>query len=712
MFPTAGAQILPFLCQRDMVSGPFLQGRTMLRSGFFQLHGLQGSFFVSSRQGRSLWFLAAVVCGLTHTGFAEDSFETFPAGDFQQLKGPLGQWQAESGHAAVHQGRARTGSRSLRILGGTQHSVELILEQPLSAASRLQFWAERWTRRQPFSCEIAAADHTGAFREVGRGDHIIIGDYHTKIDLPLTKGVSRIRITVTSPDGGGLLLDDVTVEAERPMVVAGVEVVQPVMPVLTRKPVNPVIGFNVKTTGNLEPLALESVVLSLQGTTRIEDIVEVEVWRGGSQPTDALSERLGAVAGTISVDRLVVSGRVTLNAGDNWFWVTARLADDADIDGRVDARLFEVTAAGKQVAVPDGNPSGNQRMGVAVRLVNDDNVKIYRIPGLVRTNAGSLIAVYDIRHRGGADLPADIDVGVSRSVDGGKTWEPMRVAIDMGREARFNYDGVGDPSVLVDRKTGRIFVAALWSHGNRGWNGSGPGMTPDATGQLVMVVSDDDGKTWSAARNVTSLVKDPAWRLFFNGPGRGIAMANGTLVFPAQFRDAKGMPYSTLMWSADHGRNWTCGTGVKSNTTEAQVVQLGDGSIMINCRDNRGGSRTIATTSDLGQTWALHPTDRRALPESVCMASLLRWDVPHFGPRLFFSNPATTRGRHSMTLKISADEGNTWPEADHLLYDSRNGLGYSCLAPADDDHVGVLYEGRGELYFLRFPTQELLSPQR
>ena len=91
------------------------------------------------------------------------------------------------------------------------------------------------------------------------------------------------------------------------------------------------------------------------------------------------------------------------------------------------------------------------------------------------------------------------------------------------------------------------------------------------------------------------------------------------------------------------------------------------------------------------------------------MASLLRTELPGIGPRLFFSNPATTRGRHSMTIKASADEGLTWPPERQLLYDARNGYGYSCLSPVDEAHVGVLYEGLAELYFLRLPLAELLG---
>jgi len=120
---------------------------------------------------------------------------------------------------------------------------------------------------------------------------------------------------------------------------------------------------------------------------------------------------------------------------------------------------------------------------------------------------------------------------------------------------------------------------------------------------------------------------------------------------------------------------------------------------MINCRDNRGGARTVAVTQDLGKTWQLHPTDRSALKEPVCMASLMRWVHPKHGDLIFFSNPDTTSGRYDMTLKLSRDQGLTWPESGARLYDSRACFGYSCLAPAGPDHIGVLYLPENGLIF-------------
>lgn len=633
-----------------------------------------------------------------------ESFETAPAGTFTTLQSSVGRWSAEPGTARIHPGRGKSGKQSLRLSGEGEPTAVLVLSSSSEEGSVLSFHAERWTKREPFKFRIDAKG-SGGWQEIHQADdEIKVGEFLTEIKITLPERTRDVRFRVTAPPDAGVLLDDLRLHRAGPAVVTSVETVQPVCPAFIRQDFNPILGFRVSVEGSDGSALLEGIELGFGGTTRMEDIESFKIFAGSADPAAKPGEVIAE--GSRTSERISLSLKHDLTAGDHWFWVSPVLKRTASIDGRIDASVFRVKAGGKVLVPAQASPEGAQRIGYAIRLPGDDSSKFYRIPGLVETKAGTLIAVYDIRYGHAGDLPANIDVGVSRSTDGGQSWERMRVAVDMGDDPKHGHDGVGDPAILVDSKTGRIWIASLWSHGNRAWNGSGPGIIPEETGQFILAHSDDDGRSWSKPINITAQVKDPAWRLFFNGPGAGIALKDGTLVFAAQYRDADGKPWSTLIASKDQGETWEVGTGVKSDTTEAQVVELADGSIMINCRDNRGGSRTVAVTRDLGKSWLPHPTDRSALREPVCMASLLRLPHPQHGDLMFFSNPNTTSGRYNMTLKLSRDQGLTWPDNAARLYDSRSCFGYSCLAPAGPNHVGVVYEGSGSMLYLKFALSE------
>lgn len=406
-----------------------------------------------------------------------------------------------------------------------------------------------------------------------------------------------------------------------------------------------------------------------------------------------------------------------LHPGLNYVWLAARVAPDADIDQAVRISVASVQGqGGVSYPVLHDTDIADTRLGFALRKPWDDEAHTYRIPGIATTNKGTLVAVYDNRYEHAGDLPANIDVGMSRSTDGGQTWEPMKVIMDMGEPHENN--GVGDPSILVDPATNTIWVAALWSKGNRSIAGSKPGLSPDTTGQFVLAYSRDDGITWSEPFSITEQIKNPIWHLYFNGPGAGIVMDDGTLVFPSQYWDETtnpsrvGIPHSSIIYSKDHGKTWHSGVGAKRNTTEAQVVETTPGTLMLNMRDNRGYYRSVATTTDLGQTWTEHHTSWSALPDPVCQAAIIKASVAVGNTEkdiLFFSNVNSTGRRVDMTVKASLDLGESWPSEYTLLIDERASYGYSSLTQIDEHTIGLLYEGERALYFVRIPVGDIVK---
>jgi len=482
----------------------------------------------------------------------------------------------------------------------------------------------------------------------------------------------------------------------------------PTIPVLKGLAANPVVRVSVQIpTGWKEQLY--SRISCMLNPEALGAIQKVDVYLTGAEPFSG-SNLVASVQPTTAGFDIPVD--LKLSNGLHFLWFSVVLRDEAGIDGRIELHCKSLTdVSGKSLPVTEDGTNHSKRLGVAIRKAGDDNVNTYRIPGLVTTDKGTLLAVYDIRYVNSRDLPGNIDVGLSRSTDGGKTWSPMKIIMDMGPPHENN--GVGDPAILFDPKTKRVWVAALWSKGNRSIAGSLPGLSPDTTGQYALAYSDDDGLTWSAPYTVTPQVKLPSWHLFFAGPGNGIAMQDGTLVFPSQYWDEKKVPHSTIIYSKDNGRSWTGKVfGPKYNTTESQVVETKPGTLMLNMRDNRGSFRSVATTDDLGKSWTEHTTSYSALPDPVCMASLIKARVNVSGAArdmLFFSNVATTSGRYNMTVKASPDLGQTWPASNHLLIDQRNCYGYSSLSRVDENTVGLLYEGEKDLYFVRIPVREIVK---
>ena len=519
------------------------------------------------------------------------------------------------------------------------------------------------------------------------------------------------------------------------------------VPVLKGKSFNPLIRLKIEVPGNA-PVLVSRFDFSLEGTTRLSDLTELMLYHVGQDSSLGSNLKMNNVylVGRVPnpSKRTSISSSLSLQPGIHFFWLSGTLSESVDLLHEADASCTKIVFASHTLHPPKESRNIRQKFGVALRQSKQDGVDTYRIPGLTTTKSGTLLAVYDMRRDKSRDLQGNIDIGLNRSTDGGQTWEPMRVVMDMGTWGGLpeSFNGVSDACILSDDKTGTIFLAGLWMHGvldkngkwiegltdsSSAWNhqwrerGSQPGFDVKQTSQFLIVKSTDDGKTWSAPINITRMGKQEDWWLWAPGPGHGITLEDGTLVFPTQGRDKTGRPFSNITFSTDGGKNWVASAPADTgSTTESMAVQLSDGSIMLNMRanENRGrkgkdNGRAIAITRDLGKTWVAHPTTRHVLNEPVCMASLHKHMFSENGSMkslLIFSNPNTESGRHHMTIKVSRDDGMTWPSQHWLLLDEWNSFGYSCLTSVDEDTIGILYEGSGaQMVFQKISLKEWLN---
>ena len=497
-----------------------------------------------------------------------------------------------------------------------------------------------------------------------------------------------------------------------------VSTAQRVHPVLIRKEHNALIQVIVQA--DQEGVRAKSFTFTLSGTDDIEDIESLQLFYSGAEREFTATADFGTPLKPS--EQLTFEGDQMLSAGTNVFWLSCKLSPTADLSHRVDAVCTSVgTSAGEVRATEDETPGIRKRVGVALRQHNDDGVHTYRIPALATTPKGTLLSVYDMRHRKSRDLQEDIDVGLSRSTDGGRSWEPQRVIMDMGEWGDLppEQNGISDPGIVVDQNTGEIFCFAVWMWGKLGkhqWveDGSEPGYEIAKSAQFMMVRSQDDGLTWSKPENLTRKLKKAEWWLFAPAPNQGITLRDGTLVMPSQGRDENGYPFANLMVSRDHGATWTLSNHAFSGGNECQAVQLSDGSLMLNMRNDKPEPyRAVYVTQDLGETWSPHQTDRNTLIEPNCNGSLYRFEYQEEGQLkniLLFANPHTKEGRTHHTLQISFDEGKSWPAGYRILLDEGRGRGYPSISRVDDSHIGIVYEGsQSDLVFEKFSLQELLT---
>lgn len=340
--------------------------------------------------------------------------------------------------------------------------------------------------------------------------------------------------------------------------------------------------------------------------------------------------------------------------------------------------------------------------------------KTYRIPSLITTKAGTLLAFCEGRKNSGSDT-GDIDMMVRRSTDGGATWSDAAIVWDDGPNT------CGNPCPVVDAETGTVWMAMTWNSGSTGEKQIKPGFGADSR-RVFITSSKDDGVTWEEPREITSDVKEKEWTWYATGPGAGIQLEQGPhrgrMVIACDHKSPKKAPndyFSHVIYSDDHGATWKLGgssTGGQEN--ECEVVELSDGRLMLNMRNKERSSdyRQVAFSNDGGLTWDDQHADP-TLMEPVCQASIRRiaWPTSDSPGILCFSNPAHKEKRQEMTVRMSLDDGKTWPYALPIYKASS---AYSSIAKLADGTIGCLYEADdyGRIVLAKVPLSVLEGAKR
>ena len=298
------------------------------------------------------------------------------------------------------------------------------------------------------------------------------------------------------------------------------------VPILKGKKDNPFLRLKI-IINRENPANVSNFRFNLVGTTSFKDIKLLKLYYCGKDSTTSgyFNMSKAKIVGSVQSisENIEITGSQTLFQGVNYFWLSCELNESADLLNEADisctaAVMNEISL----IPLPE-TKNIRQKFGLALRQHNDDHVHTYRIPGLTTSKKKTLLAVYDVRRDKGADLQGNIDIGLSRSTDGGNTWHPMQIVLDMKKWGGLpeNYNGVSDACILSDDNTGAIYVAGLWMHGvldengkwikgltdsstvwNHQWRnkGSQPGFDVKETSQFLIAKSTDDGLTWSNGR--------------------------------------------------------------------------------------------------------------------------------------------------------------------------------------------------------------------
>ncbi|MCX4578690.1 exo-alpha-sialidase [Streptomyces sp. NBC_01571] len=392
------------------------------------------------------------------------------------------------------------------------------------------------------------------------------------------------------------------------------------------------------------------------------------------------------------------------------------------------AVLTAALTAAALIALP--SPAGAQQAAapaefeqqVLFKAAQDPGYACFRIPAVVRTSRGTLLAFAEGRVHDCGDA-GDIDIVVKRSTDGGRSWGPLQVVNEGAGDTH------GNPAPVVDRETGRVVLAETYNTGRT--DGRSCDVPCDRTPHLQY--SDDDGLSWSRPRDLSDEILPPNWNSWYaTGPVHGIQLTRGRhpgrLVFGVNTETWNGSRVTAnnaaLITSDDGGDHWRIGATdswpiaddgtFRQKPSELTLTQRADGAVLVSGREQDGtdlGHRTQTVSRDGGDSFTAPFRDLPDLYAPQVQGSVLRLD-----DRILLACPGDPDRRRTMMIRSSYDGGRTWDSVDRGTVVTTDWSGYSDLARIDGDTVGLLYEGgavdaRDEIRFARF-TEGWLAPRR
>lgn len=347
----------------------------------------------------------------------------------------------------------------------------------------------------------------------------------------------------------------------------------------------------------------------------------------------------------------------------------------------------------------------------------------YRIPGIVVTTEGTVLAYCEARKNDSSDW-GEIEVHLRRSTDGGRTWLPSQHIAHKADRIEGNprkatggekEQTVNNPVAIVDRETGAIEFLYCVNYA-----------------RCFSMRSTDDGLTWTAPVEITSSFEPFRakydWKVIATGPGHGIQLKSGRLVVPIWLAygavgDHKPSAAATI-YSDDQGKTWQAGDlclpneGDFGDPNETTITELSDGRVMLVSRSVSKANRKLVTTSPDGAKGWTTPVFHDQLWEPICMAGIVAH--PSKPGTLIYSNPHTLnlekdgtevpagRGkRENLSIKLSRDDGKTWP-INKTLEPGKSA--YSDLAVLPDGTVLCLYERADAITCARFNLEWINRP--